>query len=79
LAWVCGFSKNGESFKDAKLRSKLAADILEQTANDTRSVLHVGHGIMNHLLIKELRRRKWLVKGHTGEKYWSYTVLEYET
>jgi hypothetical protein len=79
LAWLCGFSKNGESFKDAKLRSVLGADKLEHSAREEGTVLHVGHGIMNRLLIKELRRRKWVVKGHTGEKYWSYAVLEYET
>lgn len=79
LAWLCGLSKNGESFKNAKLRSKLCADKLENSAKNAWPVLHVGHGIMNRLIIKELKRRKWVVKDHTGENYWSYTVLEYET
>lgn len=79
VAWLFGFSKNGESFKDAKLRSRLCADKLEILSRETGAVLHVGHGIMNRLLIKELKRRKWLVKDHTGEKYWSYTIMECET
>jgi len=76
LAWLCGFSKNGESVQEVKARSKLGADKLEHLAREGDAVLHVGHGIMNRLLVRELRRRKWLVKRHTGENYWSYTVLE---
>ncbi len=77
LAWLCGFSKNGESIQAAKARSKLAADTLERSSRKVEAVLHVGHGIMNRLLVKELKRRTWLVKSHMGEKYWSYTILEY--
>jgi broad specificity phosphatase PhoE len=79
LAWLCGFSRNGESIWEAKVRAKRGAKILEDFAKDKTTVLHVGHGIMNRLLIKELKRRSWQVKARTGEKYWSYTVLEYET
>ena len=77
LAWLCGFSKNGESIHETKARSRLGADKLELFARESEAVLHVGHGIMNRLLVRELRRRKWLVKKRTGEKYWSYTILEY--
>jgi broad specificity phosphatase PhoE len=79
LAWLCGFSKNGESIHNAKARAKLGADRLEHSAKEVGAVLHVGHGIMNRLLIKELKQRNWFVKSHTGEKYWSYTILKYET
>lgn len=79
LAWLCGFSRNGESILKAKERAKCGAKILEGFAKEKATVLHVGHGIMNRLLIKELKRRNWKIKECTGEKYWSYTVLEYET
>lgn len=75
LAWLCGFSKNGESFKDAKSRAIVGADLIESSVEENGSVLHIGHGIMNRLIIKELRRRKWKAVSHTGEEYWSYTVL----
>lgn len=77
LAWLCGFSKNGESIQEAKVRCRRGADELEHFARQGEAVLHVGHGIMNRLLVRELRRRKWLVKRRTGENYWSYTLLEY--
>jgi hypothetical protein len=78
-AWFCGFSKNGESIEAARSRAKLGAQKLEYFAKENVSVLNVGHGIMNRLIIKGLKRNGWLVKEHTGEKYWSYTVLENET
>jgi broad specificity phosphatase PhoE len=78
LAWFCGFSRNGESILKAKARAKRGTAILESFAQKHQTVLHVGHGFMNRLLIKELTRRSWQIKEHTGEKYWSYTVLEYE-
>jgi broad specificity phosphatase PhoE len=79
LAWLCGFSKNGESIMKAKARAKCGTKILEDFAKEKTAVLHVGHGIMNRLLIKELKRRNWQVKERTSEEYWSYTVLEYKT
>ncbi|MCU7937580.1 MAG: histidine phosphatase family protein [Candidatus Thiodiazotropha sp. (ex Dulcina madagascariensis)] len=78
LAWFCGFSKNGESIKEAKSRAKLGAEKLERLAKENSSVLNVGHGIMNRLVVKELKSRGWQAKECTGEKYWSYTVLENE-
>ncbi len=78
LAWFCGFSRNGESIRNAKVRAKYGANILENFAEKETVVLHVGHGIMNRLLIKEFKRKGWKVKDCTGEKYWSYTVLEYK-
>lgn len=77
FAWLCGFSKNGESIQAAKARAKLGAEKLEDLAKEQTSVLHVGHGIMNRLIIKELKRKNWKVIEHTGEKYWAYTVLEF--
>jgi broad specificity phosphatase PhoE len=79
LAWICGFSKNGESIKEAKSRAKLGAEKLESLARENSSVLNIGHGIMNRLIIKELKSKGWKVRECTGEKYWSYTVLINET
>ena len=79
LAWFMGFSKNGESIKEAKSRAKIGAKKLEHLANKNGSVLNVGHGIMNRLVVKELKAKGWRATECTGEKYWSYTVLENET
>lgn len=79
LAWLCGFSKNGEPIKMARFRAKHGAEKLEYLAKENASVLYVGHGIMNRLVIKELKNKGWYIKERTGEKYWSYTILENET
>ena len=78
LLWLCGFSNNGESVKAAKSRAILAADKLEKLAGENETVINVGHGIMNRLVIKVLKRHGWRVIKRTGETYWSYTVLERE-
>jgi hypothetical protein len=79
VAWICGFSKNGESIKEAKSRAKLGAEKLESLAREYSPVLNIGHGIMNRLIVKELKSRGWRTIECTGENYWSYTVLENET
>ncbi len=76
IAWLVGFSRHGESIREAKIRAKRAADKLESLSEAHGSVLNLGHGIMNRLIIKELKLRGWQVRVRTGEKYWSYTVLE---
>ncbi len=78
LAWLCGFSRNGESLRAAKQRTGQCADRLETLAKTHGQVCHVGHGIMNRLLIKEMRRRGWMVPEHNGEHYWSCSVLQYD-
>jgi len=77
LLWLVGFSKHGESIKMAKVRAEKGADFLEHYARKGNTVLLIGHGIMNRLLVRELISRKWTVTKKTGEKYWSYTVIEF--
>ncbi|MCF6323384.1 MAG: histidine phosphatase family protein [Gammaproteobacteria bacterium] len=76
LMWLAGFSKNGESFRAAKIRAQPGAKKLINLANKHGTVLLLGHGIMNRLVIKALKENRWVVTQHTGKKYWSYTVLE---
>ena len=77
LLWLFGFSLNGESIKAARFRAKQGANQLEHYAKSEGSVLLLGHGIMNRLLVRELISRKWTVTKKTGEKYWSFTVIEF--
>ena len=79
IAWFFGFSKNGESIRKAKNRASQGVDKLENVVRKECTLLFMGHGIINRLIIIELKRRKWKVREKTAEKYWSYTVLEYET
>jgi broad specificity phosphatase PhoE len=78
IAWLFGFSKNGESIIDAKRRARRGVDRLVDIAQKEQTILFMGHGIINRLIIKELKRRHWKVRTKTAEQYWSYTVLECE-
>jgi broad specificity phosphatase PhoE len=75
--WLFGFSKNGESIKVAKQRAKIGANQLHELAFKHDSVLLLGHGIINRLLIKELTNRGWRKTRCTGENYWSYKEFEF--
>ncbi len=77
IAWLFGFSKNGESIRLARKRAKIGAAKLHDLAHSHNSVLLLGHGIMNRLLVKELKSQGWAEKKNTGEKYWSYIVFEF--
>jgi len=76
VLWLFGFSKNGESFKQAKNRARLAADKLIDLAEMHHDVLLVGHGFINHFIAKELKQRGWQVSSKPGRNYWEYGVFK---
>ena len=79
VAWLFGFSNNGESIKKAKGRAVIGAAKLHKLAHENDSVFLLGHGIINRLLAKQLKTLGWKKVENTGEKYWSYTVYELTT
>ncbi|WP_150048106.1 histidine phosphatase family protein [Methylomonas rhizoryzae] len=76
LLWLAGFSRNGQSYRAAKRRAGLAAQRLIDFAEVHGSVLLVGHGVMNHLIGRELRARGWHCRLRPGKDYWTYGVYE---
>lgn len=72
ILWLFGFSKNGESFSQAKARSKQAAENLIILARKNKKVIVVGHGLMNHLIGKELEKKDWQPSERIGKRYWEY-------
>ncbi len=77
VAWRLGYSQNGESFKAASNRAKEAAGVLMQLAEEHGSVLLVGHGVMNRLLAKALRKHSWQTEISPSSKHWAFGVYEY--
>lgn len=77
VLWLFGFSKNGESFKQAKNRARLAANKLIALAETHHDVLLVGHGFINHCIAKKLKNRGWKMPSKPGRNYWEYGVFEY--
>nr|WP_244309277.1 hypothetical protein [Pseudomonas duriflava] len=47
---------------------------LSEEASGT--VLLLGHGIMNRLIAKQLKRRGWEQNVKQGSDYWSYAIFE---
>lgn len=78
ILWFFGYSKNSESFKEAKLRASHAASLLEHSARESGSVLFVGHGMLNRYIAKYLVENGWQVREKVGSNYWEFGVLERE-
>ncbi len=78
VSWFFGYSRNSESFKEAKVRASEAADILKELAKTKTSVLFIGHGVYNRMVANELRSTGWSGPKNPGSKYWSYGVYKYK-
>ncbi|OQX95828.1 hypothetical protein B6I21_03420 [candidate division KSB1 bacterium 4572_119] len=74
IFWIFGYSKNVESFKDAKQRAKRAAHNLVTFARKYESVGFVGHGALNGYIVRELKKQGWIGPGVLSNKYWSFGI-----
>ncbi|WP_058970958.1 histidine phosphatase family protein [Type-D symbiont of Plautia stali] len=73
LLWLCGYAGHVESVKHARERARQAADKLV-TLSKQGTVLLVGHGIMNKLIARELRKRGWQAEKHASSRHWSSAI-----
>ena len=73
VLWLLGFKKNGESFLQAKERSKRAAEKLVELAELNEKIIVIGHGLMNRLIGKQLQKSGWHVSKRVGKGYWEHT------
>ncbi len=76
VAWLFGYKSNSESFAEAKRRAELGADMLIGFSKENKTLLLVGHGIMNRLIVKALVKRGAVVKEKTGDANLTYKILE---
>jgi broad specificity phosphatase PhoE len=76
LAWMFGYSPHVESFKSAKARVHHCAEQLVNLASIHDTVLFVGHGWLNWLLVKYLKRLGWRLAKKPKGRYWRHCVLE---
>lgn len=73
LLWFCGYAGESESLPLARQRAALAADKLI-TLSRRGTVLLVGHGIMNKMIARELRKRGWQAEKHASSRHWSSAI-----
>lgn len=74
--WFLGFSSNAESFQQAKARALEAAEKLLTLAQTHRSVVFIGHGLLNRYIAKALLAHSWQGPTNPGKDYWKYGVYE---
>ncbi|HHJ20193.1 MAG TPA: histidine phosphatase family protein [Gammaproteobacteria bacterium] len=79
LIWFAGFSCNGESVAFARYRAKDAARRLVKYAAEHKSILLVGHGIINRFIAEELLSLGWVGPSNPGRGYWEYGVYRDNT
>ena len=76
--WLFGYSRNSESFKEAKIRGTEAVKTLIELAREHESVLFVGHGVYNRILANQLRESGWSGPKSPDSKHWGMSVYEYQ-
>ena len=73
LLWLGGYAGTVESYQQAEQRARLAAAKLI-TLSEQGNVLLAGHGIMNKLIARQLRKQGWLAEKHASSRYWSTAI-----
>lgn len=76
ILWLLGYSRNSESYKEAKVRARKSVRILDELAVKYNSVLFVGHGVYNRLLSKYLIAEGWTWEKKTSSKHWEFNVYK---
>ena len=74
-AWILGWSPGVESFRVARRRAARAAAHLETLACEHGAVALFGHGMLNTLIARTLRRSGWVGTG-SPRTYWGSVVLQ---
>ncbi|MEM1407922.1 MAG: histidine phosphatase family protein [Bacteroidota bacterium] len=76
VLWFMGFNKKGiESFSQAKARAREGANFLEKDVMLNRKTLLVSHGLLNHFLVKYLKKNGWTEVYDGGKGYLSQKML----
>jgi len=77
VLWLCGYSRDAEPVKAAKLRANTAAQRLQSLASEGPGLL-LGHGVMNRLIARQLLADGWTRQQQNGSQYWSTAVYQYD-
>ncbi len=78
ILWLLGCSKECESYRQACTRAQEASNLLIKQARQNGMVLLMGHGTMNRLISRCLRKSGWGRVSHGGDRYWGFGVHFFE-
>ena len=59
LIWFLGLSNGSKSYKESKIEAQKASEILINLAKKEDSVMLMGHGLKNMLIVRALKQRGW--------------------
>ena len=71
LLWMAGLLRGDASFSPVRQRAQEAAENLIDRAQTHGDVVLMGHGGMNHLIGRVLRKRGWMLRQKGGVKNWA--------
>jgi len=72
VLWMAGLLRGDASFRAVRTRAEQAADRLIALAGEHGDVVLMGHGGMNHLIGRVLRKQGWRVAKKGGVKNWGF-------
>ena len=70
-----GHGSSIESYKAARQRSKVAAKVLMDHAEDGKKVVLVAHGLLNRQIMINLKKQGWKVVRNGGSHYLATNLL----
>lgn len=76
ICWCLGFSGEGESQKQAKVRAKKAATVLADECAGGKMLFVAAHGWFNRMIRPELKRLGFECVEDHGDLHWSYRRYE---
>ena len=76
ILWFMDYAPNCESFSAAKQRAASAANILQSKAESNKTVLFVGHSLLNSFIAKKLLEKGWQGSISLFNKHWEISVFE---
>jgi broad specificity phosphatase PhoE len=78
LMLLLGLGKKDVSLKASKSQAKEAAQKLLTLSTEHDNVVLVGHGGMNWLIGKQLRKEGWALEGKLSHQNWGSSVFKIE-
>jgi len=76
LIWRFGYSGGSRSYKESLEDAHTGVLKLEGFAKEHETVLLLGHGLKNMLIVKALRKEGWQESKKLSMKNWGYGVYE---
>jgi broad specificity phosphatase PhoE len=75
VLWILGLKSDVETFRQARQRAEQAADKLIELASPATCVILVGHGFLNRLIGRALRKKGWHVMNGQGDGFGAVAVF----